>query len=334
MKVLLVDADSMYSTTMDGKKILRANLALMKISSYLRDQGHEPSLAYYDTKGNFINPLEDPDDIWMSAVFTRSIDRVMELKEVYPDSRIGGSGYDFRITLPDEIEHIMPDYDLYGIDHSVGYTTRGCFRDCKFCIVPEKEGKIHHNATIDEFLRPGHDKVKLLDNNFFAGPRWRDHIEFIREHDLQVSFNQGIDVRIMTEEMAQAIASVKYRSGSFGGHYIHIAFDSTSYEDQFRKGVEILLDHIKPYTVIVYILVGFDSTIEDNQHRLDVVVDYGMYPFVMQHEHRSIVDHFFARYVNKRLYKKRSFDEYTSYRNWKIKIKGRYSEKDLLLRWK
>ena len=327
-KILLVDTDSTHIWRSDD---IHPNLALMKISAWHKASGHEVALGRYDRSGRFIAPIDDPDHVYISSVFTRSIDRAMELEVVYPDAEIGGSGYDIKTILPDEIEHVMPDYDLYGTGYSMGYTTRGCFRKCKFCIVPEKEGRIRHNADSKEFLHPDHDKVKFLDNNFFAGPRWKGHIDFIRDHDLKVSFNQGIDIRIMTEEMAQAVASIKYRSGQFGGTYLHIAFDSTSYEDQFRRGVEILLDQgIRPTSVIVYLLVGFASTMEDNQYRLDIIRDYGMYPFVMKYQGCSVVDAFFARWVNKKLYKKRSFDEYWSYSRWKKKIIKKYSKpKDL-----
>ena len=198
----------------------------------------------------------------------------------------------------------------------------------------EKEGKIRHHSDIDEFLHLDHNKVKLLDNNFFAGPKWREHIQKIKDMNLKVSFNQGIDIRIMTEEMAQAIKSVRYRSGQFGGTYFHIAFDDTSYEDQFRKGVEILLDQgIRANSIVVYLLVGFNSTLEDNQHRLDVVREYDMYPFAMKYQGCSIVDSFFARWVNKRLYKKRSFDDYWSYDRWKARITRKYSTPKDLSNW-
>ncbi len=330
-KVLLIDPNSTFIARTDK---IQPNLALMKISTWYKSKGHEVGLGYYDRSEEFITPIEDPDNVFISSVFTKSIDRVMELKVVYPDAKIGGSGYDIATTLPDRVEHLIPDYNLYDVDHSIGYTTRGCFRDCKFCIVPEKEGKIRHHSDIDEFLYPGHNKVKFLDNNFFAGPRWREHIKKINDLDLKVSFNQGVDIRIMTEEMAQAIESVKYRSGQFGGTYFHIAFDDTSYEDEFRKGVEILLEQgIRSNSVIVYILVGFNSTLEDNQYRLDVVREYDMYPFVMKYQGCSIVDAFFARWVNKRLYKKRPFDEYWSYDRWKRRTLKKYSKPKDLSNW-
>ena len=142
-KIGLIDIDSKIP-----------NLALMKISAYFKGLGDDVEL----TAPLFANQY---DQVFASKVFTYSSMPVLPEQAI-----VGGSGYSLKTCLDEDMEHIMPDYDLYpGMDYSLGFTTRGCSRKCPFCIVPEKEGRIRFNADVYEFWDRRHKKIILLDNN-------------------------------------------------------------------------------------------------------------------------------------------------------------------------
>ena len=128
MKVAIFDVDSKIP-----------NLALMKLTAYHKQCGDSVELY---------SPLfkKDYDKIYASKIFNFS-DRSM-----LDESRmtIGGTGWDLKKNLPDEIESLVPDYSLYGYPHNIGFTQRGCRLKCSFCVVPEKEGKPYGVNTIDE----------------------------------------------------------------------------------------------------------------------------------------------------------------------------------------
>ena len=101
----------------DGKNF--PNLALMKISAWHKRRGDQVSFA---SLGHY-------DILYYSKVFTFSDD----FEDGFISGDIvhkGGMGYKNYDNLDDEIEHILPDYDLYKCEHAYGFLTRGCIRAC------------------------------------------------------------------------------------------------------------------------------------------------------------------------------------------------------------
>ena len=156
MKIGLIDVD--------GHNF--PNIALMKIASWHRQQGDTAEWAF---------PFEPYDRIYMSKVFTFTPDDLTAYQ--CPDIRRGGTGYDIKSRLPDEIDrHTGLAYDLYPQhEFSVQFYSRGCIRHCPFCLVHDKEGKIHAVEPME--WNPRAKWIEVLDNNFFAGPRWREAVE-------------------------------------------------------------------------------------------------------------------------------------------------------------
>ena len=157
MRVLLIDMDSTI-----------ANLALMKISAFYKEKGHEVGFN-----------VSDPDMIYASVIFSRNKHLVDGLKFFYPNAKIikGGSGFDIASKLPDEIEFLKPDYSLYqDIDYNIGYSSRGCNRDCHFCIVPQKEGKFTRWQHPSDFYDERVDKIIFLDNNILLDKEWFNEV--------------------------------------------------------------------------------------------------------------------------------------------------------------
>lgn len=191
MKVGLIAVDSYYP-----------NLALMKISQYHKNKG--------DTV-EWVSPMFEYDRVYMSKVFTFTDDYypLINTEEVFK----GGTGYDIHSNLPKEIEHVIPDYSLYSqIDNKTayGFLTRGCPNKCKWCIVPKKEGKITPYMDIEEIAVNGRKNIILMDNNVLASDYGLQQIEKIISMGVRVDFNQGLDARLVTEDIAKLLAKVKW----------------------------------------------------------------------------------------------------------------------------
>ena len=265
------------------------NLALMKISQYHKQMGDYVEMY---------NPiwLNTYDKIYASTIFNYS-----DKSNLIPEKMvIGGTGYDMKINLPQEIENCDPDYKLYNYPHSIGFTMRGCRFVCKFCVVPEKEGKPKSNNTIDEiWTNRKSDFLVLLDNDFFGNPDWKERIEEIKFYNLKVNFSQGLNIRIITEEQAKALASVKFRTLSGKSKRVHFAWDRFKDEKLIDKGIDICFDAgLKPDQMVFYILIGFDSTPEEDMYRAMKLKALGCNPYIMPYNKKDIYQKRFARWVN------------------------------------
>ena len=208
----------------DGKL---PNLALMKISKYYKSMGEKVEFVRPDAGRN------DYEKIYASAIFQKSQQECMKLQEYYGDRiEIGGTGWEIEKRLPQEIESMNPDYDLYTtdmiypkikgimtrerkkmkaqqiVDAGIGFTSRGCIRKCPFCFVPKKEGTFRQDQEINDIINPRSNVIILHDNNLTADPYCIDKLHEIRDRNLIVDINQGCDVRLMTPEIAQALSEV------------------------------------------------------------------------------------------------------------------------------
>ncbi len=247
LKVGLFDIDSKYH-----------NLALMKLSAYHKQRGDEVE---------FYKPLWHSayDYIYASKIFQKKHRNDGYIKD---DMICGGSAFEYLTLLPEYIEHIKPDYDLYNLNYSLGFTTRGCIRNCKFCIVPEKEGKIREHAEVEEFLNPHSNIVVLLDNNFLALPSHIKKLQKYIDKGWRMDFNQGLDSRLVNKENAKLLAKIKYKE------IIRFAWDNMKDESKIIKGLEFIIKAgIRPRNITVYVLVGFDTTFEEDLYRIQRLRD-------------------------------------------------------------
>lgn len=312
MKVGLIDVDSHNYP----------NLPLMKLSAWHKQQGdnvewYEPLLHGYPNK-----PL---DKVYMSKVFSFTPDFPYHVNA--NEVKKGGSGYAIKIIdgkevfdkekdkqLPHEIEHIYPDYSLYPKktkDTAYGFLTRGCPRGCSFCHVKEKEGQRSYKvADLSEFWR-GQKNIVICDPNLIACKDWKELLCQLIDSKARININQGIDIRIMTEEKAELIKKMKVES-------IHFAWDR--YED--KEMIVPKLKHFKEITgwgrrkTEVFVLTNYDTTIEQDLERVYTLRDLGYTPYVMVYnkEHTKSTDE--VRLLQRWVNNKRIFGTVTDFKEY------------------
>jgi hypothetical protein len=277
---------------LDGKL---PNIALMRIAAHHRALGDEIIMSRADSMFS-IHPYRfdaaGTDRIYASAIFSRTKPLVKELLKGRPDAIVGGTGSDtppLQISRLEDlgIQTLEQDYSIYpNFRQSIGFTQRGCRLSCSFCVVPQKEGKVKSERAIYEIWRgdPWPRELLLLDNDFFGQPLWRDHINAIREGQFKVCFNQGINARCITDEAAEAIASVNYRDDQMHDKRIYTAWDSLADEERLFTGLNRLVKYgVKPDHIMVYMLCGYwpGETQEDREYRRKKLRDFGARPFPM-----------------------------------------------------
>lgn len=256
------------------------SLPLMKLSSYHKSIGDDVS-EYM--------PLEHYDKVYASKVFSFTAD-IDDTYAVNADEVVkGGTGYCISVengkevydnskntSLPNEIEHIYPDYALYPqYDFAAGFLTRGCPRGCEFCVVGKKEGRCSHQvAELSEFWR-GQKEIKLLDPNLLACKEHENLLKALIESKALIDFTQGVDIRLTNPDNIALLNQIRVKR-------IHFAWDNpkddlTEYFKQFQKCTSI-----KDYArKAVYVLTNFGSTIDEDLYRIYTLRDLGYAPYVM-----------------------------------------------------
>ena len=289
-------------THVDGKL---PNLALMKLAHWHKAQGDEVTLARTPSPSMF-EPQYDR--VYGSAIFGWSSGVVQRLKDAFPEAIVGGTGTgDLGLTVESLLElesYEHYDYSIYPeYPFSLGFTQRGCRLNCGFCVVPKKEGKPRSVNTIWDIWRPETERrVVLLDNDFFGQPEteWRTRLEEIKNGGFKVSFNQGINIRMVTSEVASALAAIPYYDDQFKQRRLYTAWDNLGQEKVFFQGVDLLEQAgIPPKHLMVYMLIGYKpgETMEEILYRHSRLVDRGClaYPMVFNNEDRELKK--FQRYV-------------------------------------
>lgn len=264
------------------------NIPLMKISAYYKAKGDH--VEWYD-------PMFSPhmDKVYVSKVFSFSPDfeYIIDADEV----AYGGSGYCISLIngkevfdkskdkdLPPEIEHIFPDYSLYGItDTAYGFLTRGCPRGCSFCHVEAKEGRRSYKvANLNEFWN-GQKNIVLSDPNILACREWKSLLQQLIDSKAWVDFNQGLDIRLMTEEKAEMLKQIKTKE-------LHFAWDRYQDKDMILPKFKLFKDitGIRERDLVVYVLCNFDTTLEQDLERIYTLREMGYWAYVMLYDKEHI----------------------------------------------
>jgi len=274
----------------DGKW---ANLALMKISTYHKNKSDSVHL----------NPPY-ADKVYVSAIFAKNRAKALGLAQFHrslgAEVVTGGSGIDLKTELPLTIENLIPDYELYGLDYSMGFTSRGCPNNCEPCIVPRKEGMIREAPT--NWII--HDRAKLLDNNFLASPKWKEKLKFFIDADIEICASQGLDIRRINDENSKLLTEVKSRNNQWTKRCYYFAFDYPELEPIIKEKLLILKNHgITPSQQLYYVLCGFNTTHEQDLHRVQWLHAQGCMAFVMKYHNHDDWLNRLANWCNGRYYK-------------------------------
>lgn len=236
----------------------RHNLALMKISTYHKKAGDEVMLNM---------PLWKTDYQYASWIF----DDGARCRADWT----GGPGVDPKIELPSYIEKLKPDYTLFNLKHSLGYTFRACLRKCPFCKVPlMRQDRSHH--SIWEFHNKRFDTIELLNNNTFYDPLWEETFEEIHEAKLRIWDNNGNDLRLLDDHKAWWVKRLRWKNQP------KFAWDRMQDEKKIIEGLKLLQKY--KIRAMVYVLMGFNTTEQENIYRCQRIWDYGCDPFPMLYE--------------------------------------------------
>lgn len=249
------------------------NLALMKLSAWHKAKPRGDQV-YVNMPGQY-------DRVYVSSTFT------WNAKDGHPPGSVsGGWGFNNK-WLPEEIEHMMPDYWLYGHDlgYSMGFTSRGCIRNCPWCSVPLKEGNIQPWASIYEFWDRRHGFIRLLDNNLLAAPNCAETLEALRKENLIVDFNQGLDIRLLTDEIVWHLRQLCCPE-------LRFAFDDYSYAPAVQRGIDLLVSAgFSRSHLHFYVLMGYKQDADDDFGRLELLQRNGCSIFPMVYRDEKGIEH-------------------------------------------
>lgn len=297
----------------------------MKLASWHLARGDEVTVTRRIEPGADETPdlfTNGYDHVYGSVLFDFSADRLKRFRAAWPNAIVGGTGAgtDQLHVSVESITGSHPHVDYSGYPefrHSIGFTQRGCRLKCKFCVVPRKEGKPVSAATIPEIWRgePYPKKLHVLDNDFFGQPRadWQSRIAEMIDGKFKICLSQGINVRLIDDEAAAALASIQYRNTKFDERRLYTAWDNLRDETVFFRGIDRLeRAGIKPSHIMAYMLVGYDptETWERIWRRFDAMTERGILPYPMVYDRRRKDLREFQRWVVTGLYRSIPFEEY------------------------
>jgi len=247
------------------------NLALMKISAFHKAKGD--SVEWFD-KG------KQCDILYCSKIFTAEFTADIESTE-HSDAIIrGGTGYSLTDTLPFDIEHIMPDYSLYGLREAIGFLTRGCPNRCPFCIVSQKEGCASKPvADLSEFWA-GQKRITLYDPNILACRERERLFSRLADTDATIRFEQGLDARLIDSDSVGLLKRIKTNE-------LFFAWDLKKNTERVTKGLltfKAAFPEKRARNLKVYVLVNFDTDFKFDIHRVEWLKANGFNPYVMVYD--------------------------------------------------
>jgi hypothetical protein len=218
-------------------------IGLLSLDSKIKNIAIEKIRLFYQSKNIIVedyNSFEKYDIVYISKIFNFTPEYPIYINS---DKIIkGGSGYNIETKLPQEIEKMKPKINY-------GFITRGCVRNCEFCIVPQKEGKIYLESEnlFYDFWDKKNKEIVIMDNNIFAMPNiFFEVCKALKKEKLKVDFNQGLDFRLLTDNICNELKLIKHKE-------YHFAFDYIAYKNKIIESINLLKKYnIKRNTWFIY----------------------------------------------------------------------------------
>ncbi len=255
-----------------GVNVLR--VGLINLEPQYTNIAIEKLRLFHKYNGDFVDDYAPESKDSYDRIYCSSIFSFTDKSLVPPNAVCGGTGFDITSNLPPEVEEMKPKMNI-------GFTTRGCIRNCGFCVVPKKEGYLRAVGDIYDFWDGVSKKIVILDNNLTALPEQFFKIcGQIRKEKIRVDYNQGLDIRLVSREMAGELATIRHEE-------YHFAFDYPELEPVIREKVDMLVKAgIKRSTF--YVLVGFNTSIKQDLYRLRVLRELKQNAYVMRYKRERV----------------------------------------------
>jgi hypothetical protein len=225
----------------------------------------------------YLSAVEKPSDIFVGGIGATLLPQY--IKDRVKCQVIEGPLDQPNMLGPDTpaIATYVPDYDMISSvdweyepeDSYFCRVTKGCIRKCKFCAVPILEPAFGYSNSIDTQIREVRERfgerqhLVLLDNNILAIDGFEAIINEIRQQEFQagairnnrkrtIDFNQGIDARLITPEVARLLATICLSP-------VRLAFDHDGIEKQYRRAIHLLAQNgFDSFTN--YVMFNFNDT--------------------------------------------------------------------------
>lgn len=314
MTALLIDVDKIYNP-----RLKIPNLALMQISSYHKSNGKEVKIVK-DPKTSF-EFERSWDHVYISCIFEKNRVHAETIADTFiesghgisPGSNItcGGTGFGFdHDWLPEHMQKVKPDYDLYKSEYSQGFTTRGCVRTCDFCVVPKKEGHIRIWQHPSEFHDDRFNSCMIMDNNLFGSPqKWQDDVfRWFYENGVTMISPQGWDARLLTEWRARLLASIRHKDGQ-----LHFAWDDYYGEADVVDAIKLLGEYgfNLRRNISFYVLCGYNTSFEQDLYRCKRLKELGVRAYAMRYRQTPQLNALARWTALPKLFWKIDFEDYT-----------------------
>ena len=276
-------------------------VGLINIEPKIFNTAYMQISAYHKGRGDIVEWWTPLEHRGFDVVYCSSLFDLTDKSEIPDDVICGGTGFDVTSRLLRVMEDCELDYSIYPkCRTSYVWFSKGCNRNCPWCVVPQKEGKYH--LVKRKLLNNKGQYITVMDNSFFSNPNWRDVISWLGEMPVDI---QGIDVRILTEEMVKALDGLRrWKNKQF-----KIAWDEG--ECDLTSKLKFVLRFIKPYKLMCYVLIGYYYSPDLDLHRVETLRNLGIDPFVMPYNKKDLYQRSFARWVNhKAIFKKVPWEDY------------------------